>query len=136
MDAEYLIDTNIFLEVFLEQNEKKYCLNFLQKVEKGEIRAVVTSFSLHSIAIILEKLKGIESYKSFLEVIINFEGLMIYSTTPQDEIEICKISQKFNLSFDDAIHYYVAKTFDLKLVSLDSDFDKTDIERVLPSKIQ
>ena len=60
VDAEYLIDTNIFLEVFLEQNEKKHCLDFLQKVEKGEIKAVVTSFSLHSIAIILEKLKGIE----------------------------------------------------------------------------
>jgi len=95
---------------------------------------VVTSFSLHSIAIILEKLKGIEAYKNFLEAIINFEGLMIYSTTPQDEIEICQISKKFNISFDDAIHYYVAKTFDLKLVSFDSDFDKTDIKRILPSR--
>ena len=135
MDAEYLIDTNIFLEVFLQQEQEKDCLRFLKKVEKGEIKAVITSFSLHSIAIILEKLKGIESYRKFLEIIVNFEGLMIYSTTPKDEIEVCKISNEFNLSFDDAIHYYVTKTFHLKLVSLDADFDKTDLQRILPSQI-
>ena len=109
VEAEYLIDTNIFLEVLLEQKEKEYCLSFLEKVESGEIRAVVTSFSLHSIAIILEKLKGIDGYKKFLEIITNFAGLMVYSTTPQDEIKICKISKETNLTFDDAIHYYVAK---------------------------
>ena len=133
VEAEYLIDTNIFLEVLLEQQEKESCLNLLEKIETGEIRAVITSFSLHTIAIILEKLKGIESYKQFLEVIINFNGLMIYFTTPEDEIEICKISQHFALSFDDAMHYYIAKKFNLKLVSLDADFDKTDIHRVIPS---
>ena len=51
VEAEYLIDTNIFLE----------------SVESGKVKAVVTSFALHSIAIILEKLKGIESYRHFLK---------------------------------------------------------------------
>ena len=120
----------------MEQKEKEYCLSFLEKVESGEIRAVVTSFSLHSIAIILEKLKGIDSYKKFLEIITNFAGLMVYSTTPQDEIKICKISKETNLTFDDAIHYYVAKRFHLKLVSLDIDFDKTDIKRFIPSQVR
>ena len=60
---------------------------------------------------------------------------MTYSTTPQDEIEICTLSKQQNLSFDDAMHYYVAKTFGLKLVSLDDDFDRTDIIRVVPPHI-
>lgn len=97
VEGEYLIDTNIFLEVLLEQDDNDSCLTLLRLIEEGKIQAIVTSFALHSIAIILEKLKGIDSYRDFLEVITVSEGLMTYSTTPQDEIEICNISKKFNL---------------------------------------
>ena len=135
VEAEYLIDTNIFLEVLLDQENRGNRVKFLRMVESGKIRAVMTSFSLHSIAIILERLKGIEHYQDFLEVFVNFEGLMVYSTTPQDEIEICKISRKKKLSFDDALHYFIAKTFGLKIVSFDSGFDKTEITRVAPKDI-
>ena len=131
----YLIDTNIFLEVLLDREKREECERFLSKVEKGEIFAVVTTFSLHSIAIILERLKDIHAYEKFLEIILNFEGLIIYSTTPADEIKICKIAKKFKLTFDDALHYYVAKLFNLTLVSLDKDFDKTDLERAEPQEV-
>ena len=99
MEGKYLIDTNIFLEVLLEQDNKDSCLDLLKLIEEGEIHVIVTSFALHSIAIILEKLKGIDSYRDFLGVITASAGLMTYSTTPQDEIEICTISKKFNLTF-------------------------------------
>jgi len=135
VEGEYLIDTNIFLEVLLEQDNKDSCLDLLRLVEKGEIQVIVTSFALHSIAIILEKLRGIDSYRDFLGVITASAGLMTYSTTPQDEIEICTISKKFSLTFDDSLHYFVAKTFGLNLVSLDSDFDGTDINRMLPGDV-
>ena len=135
VEGEYLIDTNIFLEVLLEQDNKESCLDLLKIVEEGEIQVIITSFALHSIAIILEKLKGIDSYRDFLGVIAASAGLMTYSTTPHDEIEICTISKKFNLTFDDALHYFVAKTFGLILVSLDSDFDRTDINRMHPKDV-
>jgi predicted nucleic acid-binding protein len=67
VEGEYLIDTNIFLEVLLEQDNKDSCLSLLEVIEKGEIQAIITSFALHSIAIILEKLKGIGSYRDFLK---------------------------------------------------------------------
>jgi predicted nucleic acid-binding protein len=53
-EGEYLIDTNIFLKVLLEQDNKDSRLNLLRYVEEGKIQAIVTSFALHSIAIILE----------------------------------------------------------------------------------
>jgi len=111
----YLIDTNIFLEILLGREKKEECE--------------------HSIAIILEKLKTLEEYK-ILKILSNFEGLMVYPTTPKDEIEICNIARKFNLKFDDALHYWVAKSFDLTLVSFDKDFDKTDLKRVEPKDIK
>lgn len=135
VEREYLIDTNIFLEVLLDQDNKESCVELLEKIEKGEIHAIVTSFALHSIAIILEKLEGIDSYRKFLELLTDFEGLVTYSTTPQDEIEICETSKKFGLTFDDSLHYFVAKAFRLKLVSLDSDFDKTDVTRIHPQSL-
>ena len=135
VEAEYLIDTNIFLEVLLEQKEQAECLRLLKAIESGTVQAVVTSFSLHSIAVILEKLRGITAYRRFLEILLNFEGLMTYSTTPQDEVEICAISEDKHLSFDDAVQYYVADTFDLKLVSFDADFDRTDLTRKTPSQL-
>ncbi len=58
----YLIDTNIFLELFLDRERREECKKFLSKIENGEIIGVITSFSLHSIAIILEKLKGLSKF--------------------------------------------------------------------------
>ena len=43
-----LIDTNIFLELFLGQKKAAECAAFLQKVAEGEDRVVVTLFTLHA----------------------------------------------------------------------------------------
>jgi len=83
----YLIDTNIFLEILLDRENKESCKKFLIRVEKGEIVAIITTFALHSIAIILEKLKGLKAYGKFLKTILNFEGLRVYSTTLIDDVK-------------------------------------------------
>lgn len=131
----YLIDTNIFLEYFLDRKQADKCELFLEKISSGQINAIMTVFSLHSIAVILENLEGVEEYQKFLETITEFEGLLLYSLTPKEEITVCKTSNKNNLSFDDAYQYQAAKSLDLKLVSLDDDFDKTDITRLKPEEV-
>ncbi len=93
---------------------------------------VVTTFSLHTIAIIMEKLKDLQDYKTFLETIVDIKGLLLYSTTPFEELEICDISKKTKLDFDDSLHYFVAKKLNLKLVSFDKHFDGKDVERIEP----
>ncbi len=50
-------------------------------------------------------------------------------------MEICTISEELILTFDDSLHYFVAETFGLNLISLDSDFDKTDINRMHPKDV-
>ncbi len=131
----YLIDTNIFLEVLLERESVIDCRNFLEKVQNGEVTAYQTTFSLHTIAIILERLESLDSYKEFLETVLTFKGISFYSTNPQDELQICVDSKEQGLDFDDALHYHICKKFGLKLVSLDRDFDKTDIKRVTPGMV-
>ena len=46
--------------------------------------------------------------------------------------DVCDAAVKYNLDFDDAYQYVAAKKYSLKLVSFDSDFDATDVERVEP----
>jgi predicted nucleic acid-binding protein len=131
----YLIDTNVFLEVLLERENYSDCKDFLEKVQNGDVTAYQTVFSLHTIAIILERLLGLDAYKEFLETVLNFEGISFYSTNPQDEVKVCEAAKEQGLDFDDALHYHICKKFDLKLVSLDRDFDKTDIKRVAPGDV-
>lgn len=80
----------------------------------------------------MEKLKDLEDYKTFLETITQIKGLLLYSTTPSEEIEICELSKAKNLDFDDSLHYFVAKKLKLRLVSFDKHFDGKDIERIEP----
>ncbi len=43
--------------------------------------------------------------------------------------------RRFNLDFDDAYQYVAAKRNDLLLVSLDADFDRTDLGRKTPADL-
>ena len=131
----YLIDTNIFLEILLEQEKAEDCSLFLQKVRKGNIKAVVSTFSIHSISVILSSLGKFTELEEFLSDIEYFKGLSIFNTTITQEIEITKLAQKEKLDFDDALHFWIAKNFNLKIVSFDKHFDKLRIKKVEPSEI-
>jgi len=57
----YLIDTNIFLELFLDRERREECEKFLSKVENGEIIGFITSFSLTFYSYYLRKIEGSSS---------------------------------------------------------------------------
>ena len=44
-----LIDTNIFLELFLEQDKKDSCRAFLNKTINGEFSVIVSDFTIYSV---------------------------------------------------------------------------------------
>jgi len=46
-----------------------------------------------------------------------------------------QVAAAFQLDFDDAYQYVVAEKFDLMLVSFDTDFDRTDRNRIIPANI-
>ena len=45
------------------------------------------------------------------------------------------LATRVGLDFDDRLHYYYAEKNGLRIVSFDSDFDKTDIKRIEPSDV-
>jgi len=124
MEREYLVDTNIFLEILLSQEKSDECKIFLEE-NIDNIR--ISDFSLHPIGVILFKFDKEDIFLKFCEDMqrVPVIGLSI------DEMQlVTKAKQEYNLDFDDGYQYALAKSRKLTIKSLDEDFDKTDIERV------
>ncbi|MFA4669688.1 PIN domain-containing protein [Pyrococcus kukulkanii] len=62
-------------------------------------------------------------------------GVTVLRLSVFDFKDVIRASKKFNIDFDDAYQYVLAKKYSLKIVSFDSDFDKTDLGRLLPSQV-
>ena len=128
----YLIDTNIFLEGLLEQEKAESVRYFFQAIDIE--KTFMTDLALHSIGIILFRLKKYELFTSFVEdMIIN--GMEILSSSPEDLMKLDRTAQQYNLDFDDAYQYMLAEKHQLQLISFDKDFDSTKIGRKEPSEI-
>ncbi|MBO3840394.1 MAG: PIN domain-containing protein [Thermoproteota archaeon] len=129
----FLIDTNIFLELFLNREKADECESFLEKVSSGDLEAVVTRFSIHAIEVILNNPKLI---LIFLRNIENSLGLTVYDTSMDEEMAVSMIMEEKKLDFDDALQYYVAKKLGVEaIVSFDKHFDKLDIPRREPKEV-
>lgn len=131
----YLIDTNIFLEAMLKRRNENDCLALLRKIDRGEIKAIATTFTIHSIEVVMDRSGDPEALKIFLKSISRFKGLSIYSTTLDDEIAVID-EMKTGLDFDDALQSYVARKFSLTIVSFDKHFDGVEgLTRLRPHDI-
>ena len=131
----YLVDTNIFVELLLDQERAEESLQVMERIEKGELEAYVTSFALHSIAVILDQRKDYDLLEQFLERVIQAKGLQVYQTEPIEEKSIASLTRTVNLDFDDTLHNSVARALGATLMSFDRGFDKTDLTRIAPSQV-
>lgn len=129
----YLIDTNVWLELLLEQERANEVGQFLQWVDSYQLS--MTEFSLYSIGIITTRLKKEAVFESFISDILEDTGVKRVCLSSSDLRNVIFASKMFHLDFDDALQYVAAKRDRLLLVSFDADFDKTDIVRKTPSKI-
>ena len=128
----YLADTNIFLEALLEQDKKDDVQSFLQTIDLSTL--YITDLSLHSIGIILYRLKNFTLFNSFVEDII-IDGIGILSLPSEDLKTLDMAADKFNLDFDDAYQYTAAAKYEMQLISFDTDFDRTDRKRKEPIEV-
>ena len=130
-----LVDTNIFLELELNQEKSEKCIQFLQKVAKNETQAIITDFSVDAICILMQnKGKNPKDIRQFLVSLLAFKGMKIYFTTIFDKILSTSLMEKHGLDFDDALILQAMHSNNIKeIVSFDKDFDKIKgIKRIVP----
>jgi hypothetical protein len=128
-----LIDTNIFLEIILEQEKAVDAKALLESA--GEHDLFISDYSLHSIGLLLFRRKQHDIFQKFIQDITANAGISVLSAGVDDMDIIVAVSKRHNLDFDDAYQYGLAEKNGLTLVSFDSDFDRTERGRKTPAEI-
>ncbi len=128
-----LLDTNIFLEVILDQERANEARTLLSEVEGHEF--FISDYSLHSIGLLLFRRGKHEVFRQFLKDMILNVGVAVITLSAQEMESLIEVAQRFNLDFDDAYQYAVAERYGLTIVSFDADFDRTERGRKMPGDL-
>ena len=129
-----LVDANIFLEVFLEQEKSEQCKKILREIEAGK-SAFLSTFTIDAIIIIMGNYKVKPSkIELFINSLFNYDGLQIYSVTLKDRLEALKFMAKYGFDYENSITLQSAISCECDgLVSLDKHFDKVkEVKRIEP----
>ncbi len=128
-----LIDTNLFLEVILDQQRAGEARQLLSKIEEHEF--FISDFSLHSIGLLLFRRHQHDAFRRFLADMLLNAGVEMVVLFAEGMEAVVQAAQQFNLDFDDAYQYAVAEQYGFTIVSFDADFDRTARGRRTPDQI-
>lgn len=98
--VRYLVDTNIWLERLLDQEKSDIVYTFLNSIPKSQI--FISDFTLHSIGVILTKLKKPDTFDKFVRDIFINGQIEQVTLDSNDFIDLTENVKNFNLDFDDA----------------------------------
>ena len=115
----YLVDTNIFLEILLNQAGRKRCEAFLRS-EKGA--AWISDFTLHSIGVLLFRQKRPELFDKFAADTL--PQFTILSLSEAGYSQLAEVNARHGLDFDDAYQFAVARENNLAIATQDKDFQR------------
>ena len=114
-----LAGTNIFLEILFQQNRAADCEKYL-RTHGGQF--YISTFSLHSIGVLLFKKKQASAFNQFLS---DFPpATFMLSISNQGYAMLPSVQSRFNLDFDDSFQFQVASESNLRIVTMDPDFKK------------
>jgi len=130
----FLLDTNIWLELLLDQDRAGEVRRLLEAEEGRQF--ALTDFSLYSLGIILTRLKKDSVFSDFVSDALEESGIGLIRLDTEALKQIPVVRRKFRLDFDDAYQYLAAEKYSLTLVSFDSDFDHTERGRKTPVEVR
>ncbi len=130
----YLIDTNIFLEILLEQDKYEECEVLLNKIGQSKALFYVSSFTLHSIEVLMVRNNKIKELSEFISY-VNSSKIVRLETNTADELQVLDIMKRLKLDFDDALQFYLCEKYKLNIISYDKHFDKTPLKRMEPKEL-
>ncbi|MBM3332190.1 PIN domain-containing protein [candidate division WOR-3 bacterium] len=128
-----LVDANVWLELLLEQERAEQVRDLLRTVPLAEL--AITDFALHSVGIILARNKEDGLFVRFISDLLLDTDVRYLSLDYADLMTVAETRDRLHLDFDDAYQYVAAEKYDLTLVSLDADFDRTERGRKTPAEI-
>jgi uncharacterized protein len=133
----YLLDTNIILEVLLDQDQADHVARFLNQATPQSL--YFSEFSLYSLGVILVRLKQWEVFVRAIEDLVLSGAITLARLSLEDMPKVAEAARTFSLDFDDAYQYVTAEKYNFGLLSFDRDFDRTSrgrktLEEVMEGK--
>lgn len=130
-----LIDANILLELFLDQKKADDCKILLQRIATGKETTIISTFTIDSIIISLERNKtNLSKIREIIKSVINSQGFIIYRPTIKDRLDCLNWIKKYLLDYEDSLTLQCAIVNNCKeIISFDTHFDKVkEIQRIEP----
>jgi predicted nucleic acid-binding protein len=129
----YLLDTNIWLERLLDQDNSEVVGELLDTIPLNQI--FISDFSFHSICIILTRHKQSQTLIDFIEDVVTNAHIKLLTCRPEEVVLVVDAMLEFGFDFDDGYQHVIANQNNLTMVSFDSDFDKGPLGRKTPKDI-
>jgi len=129
----FLLDTNIWLERLLGQAQAEVVAELLDTLSPSDM--CMTDFTLHSIAVICNRLNQREVFIKFVDDVLIDAGVVLVSIPANQMKRVVEIIDLFRLDFDDAYQYVAAELEKATIVSFDQDFDRTEQRRLTPMQV-
>jgi predicted nucleic acid-binding protein len=130
---KYLLDTNIILELLLDQEQADDVSRFLGQTSPE--RLYLSEFSLYSLGIILVRFKLYDTFVGAVDDLVTYGGICLVRLASEHMARVAEAAKAFSLDFDDAYQYVAAEIHDLTLLSFDRDFDRTTRGRKTLSEV-
>ena len=128
-----MVDTNVWLERLLDQEKSVIASRFFDLIPTEEL--FVSDFSIHSIGVILSRLKKFDVFEKFIDDLFVNGQLEQLSLDTVDLLDVITNIQKYKLDFDDAYQFSVAQKYDLTLITFDKNFNAKGIKKNTPDEI-
>ena len=129
----YLLDSNIVLELLLDQDQADEVERFLRTVPRESLH--ISEFSLYSVGIVLFRRQKFEAFGRLLNDLVATGGVRVLRLSIRDLEGLAEVARRFRLDFDDAYQYAVAETTALTIVSFDGNSNRTERGCRTPSQL-
>ena len=112
---KYLLDTNIILELLLDQEQADTVAHFLRQTPPETL--CLSEFSLYSLGIILFRFKLHEIFVRAVDDLLTSGVLHLVRLDLEHMAKVAEVARNFSLDFDDAYQYVTTEVHDLVLLS-------------------
>ncbi len=109
----YLLDSNIILELLLDQQRADEVETFLASAPTEQL--FLSDFSLHSLGVILFRQRKADTFMRAVVGDLLTNGVRVVSLAAGDYQLVRDSAERFGLDFDDAYQYSVAVKYGLRL---------------------
>lgn len=127
----FLLDSNCWMQIARKREHDAEVRQLRVSVPRNML--FITDFAVHSLAIVFRRFDALPTFPVFLEDTGIGKEIGIVRNPVNHWPRIAEVAVRSQLDVEDAYQFVAAESNQLRLVSLDSDFDRVPGGRLTPA---